>query len=131
MLFFYPSTNLKTWAFLKNYFISLVGNQTVLLVKRARFKTNSLNTSGKNGKQWCKEQKLSYQYFTYWKKTLLVEQDASRIASQFTELIDEPLETKDSGIKIQCNDLLLHVEVDFNSETLRRLILLLQRAFPC
>ena len=87
--------------------------------------------SGKNGKQWCKEQKLSYQYFTYWKKTLLVEQDASRIASQFTELIDEPLETKDSGIKIQCNDLLLHVEVDFNSETLRRLILLLQRAFPC
>jgi hypothetical protein len=87
--------------------------------------------SGKNGSQWCKEEGLSYQYFTYWKKTLLVEQDSSKIASQFTELVDEPSETKDSGIKIQCNDLLLHVDMGFDSETLRRLILLLQRAFPC
>ena len=87
--------------------------------------------SGKNGTQWCKEEGLSYQYFTYWKKTLLVEKDSSEIASQFTELVDEPSEIKDSGIKIQCNDLLLHVDVDFNSEALRRLILLLQRALPC
>lgn len=87
--------------------------------------------SRKNGSQWCKEQKLSYQSFTYWKKVLLVEQESREIASQFTELVDKPLETKDSGIKIQCDDLLLHVDVDFNSETLRRLILLLQRAFSC
>lgn len=87
--------------------------------------------SRKDGKQWCKEQKLSYQYFTYWKKALLVEKDSREIASQFTELVDEPLETKNSGIKIQCEDFLLHVDVDFDSETLRRLILLLQRAFPC
>jgi hypothetical protein len=87
--------------------------------------------SGKNGSQWCREQQLSYQYFSYWKRTLLVEQDAREIASQFTELVNEPLETKASGIKIQCDDLFLHVDVDFDSETLRRLILLLQRAFPC
>lgn len=87
--------------------------------------------SGKNGSQWCKEQKLSYQYFIYWKKVLSVEQESREIASQFTELVDEPLETKNSGIKIQCDDLFLHVNVDFDSETLRRLILLLQRAFPC
>ncbi|MCB1116526.1 MAG: hypothetical protein KDK71_08660 [Chlamydiia bacterium] len=87
--------------------------------------------SGKNGAEWCREQKLSYQYFTYWKKELLVEQNPTTIASQFTELVDELPETKDSGIKIQYDDLLLHVDIDFDSETLRRLILLLQRALPC
>ena len=87
--------------------------------------------SGKNGAQWCREQKLSYQYFTYWKKELLVEHNPTKIASQFSELIDEPSENEGSGIKIQYEELVLRVDVDFDGETLRRLILLLRRAFPC
>jgi len=87
--------------------------------------------SGKSGTQWCKEQGLSYHYFNHWKKVLLVEQNPTKIAEQFSELVDEPSRAEDSGVKIQYEDLLLHVDIDFDGETLRRLILLLQRAFPC
>lgn len=87
--------------------------------------------SGKNGAQWCKEQKLSYQYFKYWKKELLVEQNPTKIAKQFSELVDEPSTNINSGIRIQHEEFLLHVDIDFDAETLRRLILLLERAFPC
>jgi hypothetical protein len=87
--------------------------------------------SGKSGPQWCKEQRLSYQYFTYWKKTLLVEQNPTKIANPFSELVDETSRSENSGIKIQYEELLLHVDIDFDGETLRRLILLLERGFPC
>lgn len=88
--------------------------------------------SGKNGAQWCREQGLSYKHFNHWKKALMVEGDPQKIAEQFTELTDEPLEeSTGSGIKLQCKGFLLHVDVDFDGETLRRLILLIMRAFPC
>jgi len=86
--------------------------------------------SGKSGSQWCREQGLSYQYFNHWKKTLLT-QDSTKIADQFTELVDDSPDEGKSGIKIQYEDLLLHVDIDFDGETLRRLLLLLTRAFPC
>lgn len=87
--------------------------------------------SGKTGAEWCREQGISYHSFTQWKKTFLVEANPIKIAEQFSELVDEPSKAEDSGIKVQCEELLLHVDIDFDGETLRRLILLLQRAFPC
>jgi hypothetical protein len=87
--------------------------------------------SGKSGMEWCKEHGLSYKYFTYWKKELLVEQNPTEIAKQFSELVDEPSTRVSSGIRIQHEEFLLHVDIDFDAETLRRLILLLERAFPC
>ena len=87
--------------------------------------------SGKNGMQWCKEQGLSYGHFNYWKKELLIEQNPTEISKQFSELEDEPSGKISSGIRIQHEEFLLHVDVDFDAETLRRLILLLERAFPC
>ena len=87
--------------------------------------------SGKSGAQWCKEEGLSYHYFTYWKKALLVEREPIKIIDGFTELVDKTSKSEGSGIKIQYDDLLLAVDINFDVETLRRLILLLRRVFPC
>lgn len=101
-------------------------------------KLEAWEASGKSGSLWCKEQQLSYHYFTHWKKILLSEKkppeakispDPKELSS-FTELSDSPSGTEGSGVKIQHKNFILHLDRNFDPQSLGRILLLL-RSFAC
>ena len=92
--------------------------------------------SGKSGARWCKEHELSYYYFTHWKRILSSEKKPSesnaspdpKEHSSFTELSDSPSAIEGSGIKIQCESIILHIDRNFDPQSLGRILRLLRNS---
>lgn len=101
-------------------------------------KLEDWEASGKSGALWCKEQQLSYHYFTHWKKILFSEKKNPepktlpdpKEPSSFTELSDSPSGIEGSGVKIQHENLIIHLDRNFDPKSLGRILLLL-RTFAC
>lgn len=72
--------------------------------------------SGKSAAAWCREQKLVYHQFFYWKKRLAPKEEA------FVEL-EEPADT---GITLEIGQIRIEVTSNFDLKTLERLIRVLQ-----
>ena len=101
-------------------------------------KLEEWEASGKSGARWCQEQQLSYHYFTHWKKILLSDKKTPepktlpdpKELSSFTELSDSPSGIEGSGVKIQHENFMLHLDRNFDPKSLGRILLLL-RTFSC
>ena len=84
--------------------------------------------SGKNGSEWCRQENESYYKFTYWKKILLPP-DTSPAPQAFVEIKQES--SSATGICLECQNIRLHLEKEFDEKILKRVLNLLQANFPC
>ncbi|MGA8163831.1 MAG: hypothetical protein WB791_02260 [Waddliaceae bacterium] len=82
-------------------------------------------SSGLSGAAWCKQQKIAYHQFIYWKKRLSNETDQILTPRSFIELDDHP---ESSGIEIVLDQVFLRLSRDFDSSTLLRCLRTLKEA---
>ena len=81
--------------------------------------------SGKSALSWCKERKITYSTFLYWRNRLSAEKDVPQ--ASFVEIKES---SSDTGIILDIQGFSLHLSKDFDSNTFLRLITIL-RNFKC
>jgi hypothetical protein len=69
--------------------------------------------SGLSITRWCREYQVVECQFYYWKSKLFPRQVET---SGFTELVD----VKNTGVTIEYNDMLIHLDPNFDEVTLKR-----------
>ena len=76
--------------------------------------------SGLSIERWCRENQVSPHTFHYWKDRLFPKVILNR--SCFTELAD----ARASGISIECQGILIHLDKHFEPSTLKRFLAVLK-----
>ena len=82
-------------------------------------------SSSLSGAAWCRQEKITYHQFIYWKNRLCTEADQNIDTHAFIELEDRPAS---SGIEIVLNHVSLRLSRDFDSSTLLRCLKTLKEA---
>ncbi len=88
-------------------------NQNLSKNQRWEVCISTWKASGKSARQWCKERSISPSTFRYWQDKFSPEK-LDPIA--FVEIPQE----QSAGIKIQCQEFEIHVDKEFDQETLSR-----------
>lgn len=90
----------------------------------------SQKNSGTSIAAWCRKNKISDHLFYYWKRKLFPAPTVS--LSSFTEVPFEKrshcLEVEGSGIKIEYQEVRIHLDKHFDSPTLKRCLAALKEA---
>lgn len=89
-------------------------------------KVKNWETSGKSAAQWCRENKVEYHKFLYWKErftSFRVKPTPSSVTA-FVEIAEN--KSYYSGITIECHNLRIRLAKQFDLSTLKSLISLLK-----
>jgi hypothetical protein len=85
--------------------------------------------SGLSTAQWCREQNMSYGQFIYWKGQFSRNNQklspSGVMQTDFVEIADSPSHT--SGVSIHFQNLSIRLDRDFDKETLRRCLEILEK----
>ena len=83
--------------------------------------------SGQSVSDWCKKNRIKRSAFYRWRKRLIRSHSRSQedsIAHAFVEIPEEP--SSDTGIEIECQNLIIRVKKEFDSKTLRSCLQILR-----
>jgi len=69
---------------------------------------------------WCKQNQIPYQTFCYWKRRL------TKPSITQVSFIEQQEKDTQSGIQLECKGIKVHLEKDFDSSTLSRVLTLLK-----
>jgi hypothetical protein len=82
-------------------------------------KVRAWEASGESASTWCKENKISVNTFSGWKKRLKkFNVNSDRAESEFIELKDRV--QSDSGITLEYNEIKIHLRDKFDKTVLRQ-----------
>lgn len=87
-------------------------------------------SSGLSAAKWCSQNKIANNTFHYWSKKLFPVPAVT--SSSFTEISiekrDPCLESKDSGIKVEYQEIYIHLDKCFDPKTLKQCLSALKEA---
>lgn len=83
-------------------------------------------SSGKSGATWCRDERINYHVFLYWKKKLKpIPADTLSGQNTFVEISDPP--RHDSGLIIELQGVNIRLSKDFDAATLKSCLCILMR----